>query len=134
MNIVTFLLNDDKFGIEVDKIKEIAKNLVITKVPLSPKYIEGLANLRGEVIPVINLRKKFNIRTKKTDMDIIITKIKGYLVGIMVDAVLNIIQVDKKGIKLSPEIVKSNVASEYLKGVAQSENEHYILLDIEKII
>lgn len=134
MNIVTFLLKDDKFGIEVEKIKEIAKNLVTTKVPLAPKYIEGLANLRGEVIPVINLRKKFNIMGRKTDMDIIITEIKGYLVGIMVDAVLNIIQVDKKDMKLSPEIVKSNIASGYLKGVAQSENERYILLDIEKII
>jgi len=134
MNIVTFMLKEDKFAVEVDKIKEIAKNLEIVKVPLAPKHIAGLANLRGEVIPVLNLRKKFNLRGKKDDMDIIITKIKGYLIGIMVDAVLNIIDVEKEEMKLSPELVKSNIESGYLKGVAQYENERYIILDIEKII
>ncbi len=134
MNIVTFTLKEDKFAIEVDKIKEIAKNLEITRVPLAQKYIEGLTNLRGEVIPVINLRKRFNLRGKKQDMNIIITKIKGYLIGIMVDTVLNIVDVEKEEMKLSPDIVKSNIASGYLKGVAQSGNERYILLDIEKII
>jgi len=134
MNIVTFTLKEDKFAIEVDKIKEIAKNLEITTVPLAQKYIEGLANLRGEVIPVINLRKRFNLRGKKQNMDIIITKVKRYFIGIMVDTVLNIVDVEKEEMKLSPDIVKSNIASGYLKGVAQSENERYILLDIEKII
>ena len=90
---VTFLINDETYGIEVLRVKEIVGMTSITSVPNSEKYLKGVINLRGIVVPVIDLRLKFNIEERPYDTFtvILIIEMKGFLVGVIVDSVSDVI-------------------------------------------
>ncbi len=135
LQIVVFKLGAEEYGVEIGKVQEIIKLSDITFVPGSPPYVEGVINLRGKVIPVINLKKKFNLGEEEiTSLSrIIIARIGERLVGFKVDAALEVLRLNQELIEPPPEMVQTPLES-YIMGVGKSDNRLIVLLDLEKLL
>ena len=134
IQLVTFHLGREEFGIDILKVQEINRMVEITKVPQAPHYCEGVINLRGKVIPVLDLRKKFEMDVEEWTKNtrIIVCDVDGNVIGMIVDAVEEVLRIPSSTIEPAPEIV-TTVNSDYIKGVAKLEERLLIFLDISKI-
>jgi purine-binding chemotaxis protein CheW len=135
LQFVTFTLNSEDYAVNILNVQEINRITEITKVPNSPEYVEGVINLRGKVIPVINLRRKFNFEEKPTDdtSRIIIMEINGITNGLIVDSVSEVLRVPSSLIEPAPPM-SSDLNTAFIKGIAKLEDRLIILLDIDKLI
>lgn len=135
IQIVGFILGDEHYGVAIDKIQEIYRMSEITRVPNAPKYIEGVINLRGAVLPVVNLRIKIGMPTKQKDnrTRIIIIEIEEMSIGFIVDEVREVIRINSSIIS-SPNEFTVNVKTEYITGVAKLDGELIIIIDPEKLL
>ncbi len=135
LQFVTFTLNKEEYAVDIMHVQEINRITEITKVPRAPAYVEGVINLRGKVIPVINLRNKFGFEAKSKDEKtrIIIMEIQGITNGLIVDSVSEVLRVPASIIEPPPPM-SSDVSSTFIKGIAKMENRLIILLDIDKLI
>jgi purine-binding chemotaxis protein CheW len=132
---VVFMLGDEKYGVDILNVSTISEYLEITKVPDAPYYVEGIINLRGDIIPVINLKKRFNIAETEISEEtrIIIYTIEGVAIGFLVDEASQVLRVDEKDIEPTPAILRG-ADREYISGVGKHEGKIIILLDFAKIL
>lgn len=135
LQFVTFTLNNEAYAVDILNVQEINRITEITKVPNAPSHVEGVVNLRGKVIPVINLRKKFHFKDKPADYTsrIIIMGINGITNGLIVDSVSEVLRVPANIIEPAPTM-SSELSSKYIKGIAKMDDRLIILLDIDKLI
>ena len=137
--ILTFKLADETYGLEIIKVREIIGMLPITRMPKMPEDVRGVINLRGKVIPVIDLRIKFNMEATEATSEtcIIVVDIRDanreLLVGILVDGVSEVLEIGKSDIDNAPELGYSD-ATNYISGVAKSGDKVVILLDIFSVL
>lgn len=133
--LVVFRLHEEEFGVEITKVREIIKPRHITRLPHVDDYIEGVTNLRGEVIPVICLRKRFGITAQENTQDtrIIILEVNENPVGFIVDAVTETLRLPETSIEPPPSSV-AGLKSDYLAGVGKLDDRLLILLEIDKIL
>jgi purine-binding chemotaxis protein CheW len=135
MQLVIFGLNEQQYGIDIFKVNEIVPYSKPTKIPNSPNYIEGVLNLRGRVIPVINLKTRFNLEDRGTDdrTRIIVSNTGGSVAGFVVDEASEVLTVNKDSIEPVSEIV-SSISKKYISGVGKLENgKMYILLNFDEL-
>ncbi len=136
---LTFSLNEEEYGIGILKVKEIIGMMAITSVPRTPEFVKGVINLRGKVIPVIDLRLKFSMEAiEYTDRTcIIVVEIEAQagtvLIGIVVDAVSEVLNINGGDIEETPTFGTS-LNTEYILGMAKMEGGVKILLDIDKVL
>ena len=132
---VVFKLENEEYGIDILRVKEIKEMIRITRVPKSPSFVRGVINLRGEVIPVIDLRKKFdmsqNIDTESTR--IIIVLVDEITVGLIIDTSSEVLEIDKELIEEPPATIAS-IDHSYIYGIGKVKERLIILLDVSKII
>lgn len=135
LQLVSFKIGSEEFGVDILKVQEINRMVEITKVPQAPMYVEGVINLRGKVIPIVDLRKRFNLEVKEYDKDtrIVVVDISGNIMGMVVDSVSEVLRLPSDTIEPPPEIV-TGINSEYIKGVAKLEDRLLIFLDLSKVI
>jgi purine-binding chemotaxis protein CheW len=135
LQLVSFHLADETYGIEITKIREIILMGEITRIPQTPHYVKGLINLRSTVIPVIDLRARFGLPENELtdDSRIMVLNVGTRTVGIIVDAVSEVLRVTNDQIAPAPPTVAS-LGNEYLNGLVKLEDQLLILLDIEKIL
>jgi purine-binding chemotaxis protein CheW len=135
LQLVTFNIGDEEFGVDILKVQEIIRTMEITKVPNSPVFVEGLINLRGRVIPIIDLRRRFNLAQRDHDnyTRIVVIEIHGMVIGFVVDSVSEVLRIPSNTVEPAPLIV-SGIDSEYIKGVGKLENRLLILLELEKLL
>lgn len=135
MQLVSFNIGSEEFGVDILKVQEINRMVEITKVPQAPHYVEGVINLRGKVIPIVDLRKRFNLDLKDHDKNtrIVVVDIGGNIMGMIVDAVSEVLRLPANTIEPAPEIV-TGVNAEYIKGVAKLEDRLLIFLELSKVI
>lgn len=136
---LTFSLAAEEYGVNILKIKEIIGMLPITAVPQTPKFVKGVMNLRGKVIPVVDLRLRFDIKAMEyTELTcIIVVEIEGtvntILMGVVVDSVSEVLNIKNKEIEDPPSFgTKLNI--DYILGMGKMEDGVKILLDIDKIL
>lgn len=133
---VVFRLGAEVFGIDISKVKEIIVYQEPTHMPGSSDVIEGIINLRGHVIPIFNLRKKFNLsaaeNTRKTR--IIVVEAGNSTVGIVVDSVSEVVMIPGSVIEKPSDILASDIDRNYITGVAKMESALVIILDLDKVI
>ncbi|MCY6959515.1 chemotaxis protein CheW [Clostridium brassicae] len=133
---VVFSLKDEEYAIDIMQIYEVdrLKEIKITAIPRVPNYIEGIINLRGEVVPIINLRKRLGLEEKAIDKQsrIIIIRIEGKAIGILVDSIDNVISFVEEELYDPPEEVKNNC--EYIKKVGDKGNRLIFILDVYSIL
>ncbi|MDT3698743.1 MAG: chemotaxis protein CheW [Thermincola sp.] len=132
---VVFRLGKETYGLEISMILEIITMQTITAVPGTEGYIEGVINLRGRVIPVFNLHKKFELAqgeiTRSTR--IVVVEVEGHNIGMLVDGVSEVVKITKDIVE-KPSSILSDIDKEYLAGVAKLEEKLVILLDLVKVL
>ncbi|RQD76127.1 MAG: purine-binding chemotaxis protein CheW [Candidatus Syntrophonatronum acetioxidans] len=136
IQLVIFSLHGEEFGIDINQVKEVLKFIQVTHIPHTAEYVEGVINLRGEVIPVVNLRKRFDISDEKEEelkKRIIIAKIEGDLVGLIVDSVSEVLRLPLRAVE-SPSGTVAGSRSEFLRGVGKHDDRLIIILELDKII
>lgn len=131
---LTFLLDNEEYGLEILKVREIIGIMDITKVPQTPDFVQGVINLRGKVIPVIDLRAKFGLsRAEYNDQTCIIVVDVGMLMGIIVDTVREVHDIDSAEIE-PPPALGSSVDTSFILGMGKVRDDVKILLDIDKVL
>jgi len=133
--VVVFQLGKELYGADISAVLEVSPLLRVTKVPRTPTYIDGVTNLRGRVIPVVDLRKRLGLpvtpATKATR--IAVAEIDGGMVGMIVDAVVEVLRVPASAVE-PPSAMFSKVDTEHVQGVAKVDDRLIILLDLARIL
>ncbi|NMB11045.1 MAG: purine-binding chemotaxis protein CheW [Firmicutes bacterium] len=133
--LVIFRLYGEEFGVEITKVREIVKPREITRLPNVVDFVEGVTNLRGEVIPIIDLKKRFGVEaTDMTDDSrIIIVDISDNRVGLIVDDVTEVLRISDEDIDPPPRTI-AGLKAEYIQGIGKVGERLLILLDVDKIL
>lgn len=135
LQLVTFSIGEEEFGVDILKVQEIIRIMEITKVPRAQDFVEGVINLRGKVIPIIDLRRRFGFASKEHDKHtrIIVIEINNMIVGFVVDSVSEVLRIPAATVEPPPPVV-AGVESEYISGVGKLEDRLLILLDLDKLL
>ena len=135
LQLVTFSIGEEEFGVNILKVQEIIRTMEITKVPRAPEFVEGVINLRGKVIPIIDLRRRFGLAPKAHDKNtrIIVIEINNIIVGFVVDAVSEVLRIPASTVEPPPPVV-AGVDSDYISGVGKLQDRLLIMLDLDKLL
>jgi purine-binding chemotaxis protein CheW len=135
LQLVSFNIGDEEFGVDILQVQEINRMLEVTKVPNAPEYVDGVINLRGKVIPIIDLRRRFGMARKEHDKHtrIVVVELNGKVVGFVVDAVREVLRIPRS-VTEPPPAIAGSTNEEYITGVGKLEDRLLILLDIGKIV
>lgn len=132
---LTFVLGDESYGIEILKVQEIRGYDAVTKIANTPDFIKGVVNLRGLIVPIVDLRIKFGLGKVVYDefTVVIILNLNGRVVGIVVDGVSDVMNLNGSQVRTVPDIVAS-IDTKYITGLATVDEKMFILVDIEKLM
>lgn len=135
LQLVVFKLGDEEYGVEIMQVQEIIRVMETTRVPKAPNYIRGVINLRGKVIPVIDLKKRFSLAESEVDDQtrIMVVEVQEYTVGMIVDCVSEVLRLSSDSIEPTPPAF-SNLSNDYIRGVGKLEDRLLILLDLDKTL
>ncbi|BDE06041.1 chemotaxis protein CheW [Vulcanimicrobium alpinum] len=135
IQVVSFKLGSEEYGVDIAQVQEINRMVAVTNVPRAPVFMEGVINLRGQLIPIIDLRTRFAMpraeHTKSTRF--VVTEIGTKRVGMVVDSVSEVLRLPTDAIEDAPEMI-AGVDTEYIRGVGKIEDRLIILLDLAKVI
>jgi purine-binding chemotaxis protein CheW len=136
--LVTFQLGEELYGINIMDVKEIVRVQDIRAIPNAPVYVEGIFNLRSEIIPIINLHKRFHLKKILNSEEdellsgFIIIDIDGMKLGVIIDRVSRVVTIEKEDIQPPPQML-SGIGAEYIQGVVRQEQGYLIILDIRDL-
>ncbi len=136
--LVTFQLGEELYGVNIMDVKEIVRVQEIRAIPNAPTYVEGIFNLRSEIIPIISLHKRFHIKRLVTSEEdellsgFVILDIDGMKLGIIIDRISRVVTIEKEEIQPPPQMF-SGIGAEYIQGVVRQENGYLIILDIRDL-
>ena len=135
IQLVNFRLSTEEFGIDILIVQEIMRMRQLTKLPNLPDFIAGIVNIRGKIIPVVNLRSKMGMPEKQYDKEtrIIVVEVAGSTTGFVVDAVTEVLRISSNITEATPGLV-AGINSEFIKSVAKLDERILILIDLEKVI
>ncbi len=133
--LVLFDLANEAYGMDIGVVLEIIRMQEITKVPRTPEFVEGIINLRGKIIPVVDLRKRFSlpVTDETADNRIVVVDIDGQGIGMVVDAVAEVMRINSGSIEPPSEAITTQ-ESDYLLGIAKLDDRLIILLDMNKLL
>lgn len=131
---ILFKMGNEYYGLSISLVREIIKPLPVTRFPKSPPYVEGVVDLRGRILPIINLRSMFGLEpvAETDDTRFVDLQLEGLNVGIIVDAVSEVMSIPQNLIELAPPII-AGVEGKYLQGIARLNDKLIMLLDVDEI-
>lgn len=135
LQVVCFFVGDGQYALDIMRIKEIIRPVPITRVPLAPRFVEGIIELRGAFLPIVDLRKRFGIEVSAPDRDAryVVVGLEGRIIGLLVDKVA-----DRRRVALSevsePPAMAFGADTRFFSGVLKSEGEIVVLLDLDAIL
>lgn len=136
--LVTFQLGEELYGINIMDVKEIVRVQAIRSIPNAPTYVEGIFNLRSEIIPIINLHKRFHLKRLVSSEEeellsgFVILDIDGMKLGVIIDRISRVITIEKEDVQPPPQML-SGIGAEYIQGVVRQEHGYLIILDIRDL-
>ena len=136
--LVTFQLGEELYGIDIMDVKEIVRVQDVRSIPNAPIYVEGIFHLRSEIIPVINLHKRFHLKKVAVSEEdellsgFILLDIDGMKLGVIIDKVSRVVTIEREEIQPPPQMV-SGIGAEYIQGVVRQERGYLIILDIRDL-
>ncbi len=138
--MISFSIGSEQFGLNILMVKEIIMIPEITEIPNSPDFVEGVINLRGEIMPVLDLRKRLRLRGVQTEAKrgpgnrILVVEIEGNITGFIVDSVSKVLSVPMNKVFPPPDIIVGGVQSQYISGVVHLDDRILVILDFGKIL
>lgn len=135
LQLVSFKLGDEEFGVDILAVQEIIRMLDITRVPNAPSFVEGVINLRGKVLPVVNLRKRLGLNVKDYDKStrIVVVELAEKTVGFIVDSVSEVLRISSIVTEPPPQMV-GRIDAEFITAVGKLEDRLVILLDLSRVL
>lgn len=135
LQLVTFKIDSEEYGVEVLKVREIIRMPTITQMPNTPHYVDGIINLRGKVIPIVSMRRRFNMMDEEYNSHtrIIIMDLNGSLTGFVVDAVAEVVRIPSSEIQPPPSLSIGQIDQESITGVFNHHDRMLIVMDIERM-
>jgi purine-binding chemotaxis protein CheW len=135
LQLVSFNIGDEEFGVDILSVQEINRMMEVTRVPNAPEFVDGVINLRGKVIPVIDLRRRFGMERKGHDKNtrIIVVELAGKVVGFVVDAVREVLRIPRS-VTEPPPALGGALKEDYITAVGKLDDRLLILLDLEKVL
>lgn len=135
VQVATFHIGSEEYGVDISQIQEIIRMVEITRVPRTPAFMEGVINLRGQLIPIVDLRARFGLERREPTKNtrIIVTDIGTKRVGIIVDSATEVLTIPLESIEEPPEMI-AGVGADYLQGVGKVGDRLIILLDLTMVI
>lgn len=132
---VIFKLAGEHYGIDIGNVENIEKPFAITRVPYAENYVIGVINLRGNIIPVIDLRKRFGIEKKEFDEEtrIIIVSVNELNIGMVVDSASEVLQLDRENVDAAPSI-SNNTTVNFVKEIGKNDGRIVMLIDLKKVL
>lgn len=132
---VTFRLNQEYYGIDINNVENIEKVLPITRVPYSSPYVKGVVNLRGIIVPVVDLRIRFGLEPKAASDEsrIIIINLDEMKIGMLVDSSSEVLQISEDDIDAAPN-VKKDIDNEFIKNIGKKNGRIIMLIDLFKVL
>ena len=132
--IVSFRVGDEEFGLDILRVQEIIRHQHLTRVPNSSDFVDGVINLRGKVIPVIALRKRFGITLEPSDGQarIVVLEVQNMVLGFIVDSVPEVLRIPESAVVPPPRFGKTE--RDYVSGVAKMDDRLLLLLDVDRIM
>ncbi|MDM8547962.1 chemotaxis protein CheW [Candidatus Venteria ishoeyi] len=137
MQLVGFVIGNEIFGVDILMVQEIIRGAVVTAIPNAPEFVEGVINLRGNIIPVIDLRKRLNLYVEQKTDDknwVLLLNIGNRTTGFVVDRVTQVLKIQHDQIEPPPDIVVAGLESQYINGVCEIDDYLLILLDFDRIL
>lgn len=136
LQLVVFQLGGEEFGVDIMAVQEIIKMPEITAIPQAPEHVTGVINLRGRVIVVIDLGKKFNILSSENNEEykVIVVELGDQVIGMIVDSVSEVLRIPSTSVDPAPEIISSGVSANYIQGVGKLDDRLLILLDLRNVL
>lgn len=134
LQLVTFQVASEEFAVDILSVQEINRMMSLTRVPQSPPEVEGVINLRGKIIPVLDLRKRFDLpRTDRNEHNrIVVVEVHGRVIGFIVDRVHEVLRISSSIVEPAPQMVCS-IDSDFIAGVGKLDDRLLILLDLSKL-
>ncbi|MFH1783769.1 MAG: chemotaxis protein CheW [bacterium] len=135
LQLVVFRLSDEEYAIPIIQVHEIIKPTDVTRIPGMPEFVEGVINLRGKVIPIIDIRKRFRLGIKKQTEDtrVVVVDVDIQVVGLIVDSVTEVLRIPSESIDPVPATI-SRISSEYLSGIGKLRGRLLIILDVGRML
>jgi purine-binding chemotaxis protein CheW len=138
VQMVGFIVANELFGVNILMVQEIIKDLEITAIPDAPNFIVGVINLRGSIIPILDLHERLKLSADRTSQSeqswILILNVGGRVTGFVVDRVTQVIKVQANMIKPPPELVVQGLNSDYIRGVCKQDQQLLTILDFNRIL
>ena len=134
--LVVFTIGDEEFGVDISQVREIVRLVAITYLPKAPGFIEGVVNLRGQVLAVIDLAKRLGISSKPRGETtrIIVVEVADNTVGMIVDSVSEVLRLSSEFVEEVPSLIDTEVPEHYLRGVGKLKDRPLVLLDLKNIL
>ena len=138
LQLVTFQLGNEKYGIDIMEVKEIVRNQEVRPVPNSPLWVQGLLNLRGRIIPIIDLHKRFQITRLPYEDDegdpggIMVITLEGRELGIVIDKILRVLSIESSDLQAPPQMM-SGIGTEYIQAVVSGEDGYLVILNTRRL-
>ena len=134
--LVVFTIGDEEFGVDISQVREIVRLVQITYLPKAPVFIEGVVNLRGQVLAVIDLSKRLGVSSKERGETtrIIVVEVGENTVGMIVDSVSEVLRLSSENVEEVPSLVDTEVPEHYIRGVGKLKDRLLVLLDLNKIL
>lgn len=134
--ILVFSLVNEELGLDISCVREVLRPQEIHPLPQAPDFIEGVINLRGHIIAVIDLRKRLNVKEveDRSKMRIIVCRLKRFIVGLVVNSVSEIIALSEENIGPTPEVVSMQIEADFMSGIARLGERIIVILDLENIL
>ena len=135
LHLVTFDLLGEEFGVPILDVREVILMPQITPVPQAPAFVEGVINLRGQIIPIVDLRKRFGLDTREADSQtrIVVVEVNDSVLGLIVDGDSEVMRIPADLVKPAPSLISSGIGAEYIKGIAHHDGKMIILIDLYKV-
>lgn len=135
LQFVSFLLGSEEYCVDIFEVQEIINLPTIKQIPGAPSFVDGIINLRGKIVPIIDFRKRLNLNVTEFTRHtrVVIVQVNNRVIGFIVDMVSGVFKIDEADIEVTPDVVTS-VNVEYISGVAKLEHRLIIILDLDKIL
>jgi purine-binding chemotaxis protein CheW len=138
LQLVTFFIGPDRYGVDIMSVEEIVRLQEVRQIPGAPAYVAGIRNLRGDIVPIVDLHNRFRIARPpdseqgRLQRGLMIVSVADTRIGVMVDRVSNVVAVSSEDVQPSPQMV-SGIGSEYVTGVVHEGEDYMIILDTAKL-